>query len=908
MKLATQLTLAIVGVVAVTAAAVGLFSYRSVETAILPGQLDRAEMRVRLLAGNLQNYVGAARADVAGFRSAAIGGIIRASLAGGIDPKDGATTLDQWRAQLAQRLVGQMAAKLAYGQIRLIGIGGNGREIVRVDRSGPGGSIRIVPEGELQEKAARTYFEQTSRLGQNEIYVSPIDLNKEHGVIEVPNDPVMRIATPVLTPDGAPFGIFIINLNMQPAFDLLRRDAGGSSQIYVVNEAGDYLVNPDPAREFGFEFGKSFRWQDEFPQFAAAVGSAAQAARVSATATGDRIGIAMSSVRLAEGPLVSVIQRLPYSALVAPAAAAEVSSATVGLFAVLGALVLAVAVARSLTRPLEELSGAVKAFSRGATVHIPMRAGGEIGLFARAFERMIREVQNRTADLQTEIEARRQTEIQLKEHIAREQLFGAAVQSSIDAIVTKTSDGVITGWNPAAELIFGFDASESIGQRIDIIVPEDRRAELDDIMARIRAGELVRHHETVRQTKSGAQIDVSLSISPIKSASGEVIGACKIAREITEQKLAEEKFKLAFEACPSGMVMTNRDGVIVLVNKETEHLFGYRREELIGRPVEILVPERFRPQHIRDRVQYLTKPKTRYITAAYEFYARRKDGTEFPIEVGLNPIRTAQDLLVLSVVVDITERKRLDRLKDEFVSTVSHELRTPLTSIRGSLGLLMGTAARDLPEQARRLLAIAESNSQRLVKLVNDILDIEKLESGQIAFKFKVVDIRPLIEQIVDANLGFAHTYLVRLRADFQIEGELWVDPDRLSQALTNLISNAIKFSPPDGEVVVGVGRNGDGFRLSVRDHGEGIPAEFKPRIFQKFAQADGTSTKKTGGTGLGLSIAKEIVGRLGGELAFADAPGGGTIFYLDLPSCGQARAAPPAPGAASGVALREIA
>ena len=257
-----------------------------------------------------------------------------------------------------------------------------------------------------------------------------------------------------------------------------------------------------------------------------------------------------------------------------------------------------------------------------------------------------------------------------------------------------------------------------------------------------------------------------------------------------------------------------------------------------------------------------------------DLVGRRKDGSEFPVEIGLNPIKTRRGVLILSVIVDITERKRLERLKDTFVSTVSHELRTPLTSICGSLGLLMGTAAKDLPERTVRLLTLAQSNSERLVKLVNDILDIEKLEAGQVVFKFKLVELRPLIEQVVDGNRGFADTYLVGLRLDIQGEAQVWADPDRLSQVVTNLISNAIKFSRPDGEVVIAAKEQDGGIRLSVRDHGNGIPAEFKPRIFQKFAQADGSNTKKTGGTGLGLSIVKEIVTRLSGDVGFADAPG----------------------------------
>ncbi len=477
----------------------------------------------------------------------------------------------------------------------------------------------------------------------------------------------------------------------------------------------------------------------------------------------------------------------------------------------------------------------------------------------------------------------RRTAAALERHADRERLFGAAVQSSVDAIVTKTLNGVITGWNPAAEQLFGYSAAEAVGERIDIIVPDDRREESRGILARIRCGEIVDHHETVRRAKNGTHIEVALSVSPIKSPSGEIIGACKITRDVTEQKAAEEKFKLAVESCPSGMLMADRSGRVVMVNSAIEDLFGYRREELIGQSIEILVPERLRAQHFAERCNYTVKPKVRRMEANQNLCGRRKDGTEFPVEIGLNPIQTRRGVLILSVIVDITERKRLDRLKDTFVSTVSHELRTPLTSICGSLGLLMGTAAKDLPERTVRLLSLARSNSERLVKLVNDILDIEKLEAGQVVFKFKAVKIRPLIEQIVDDNRGYADTYLVRLRHDIQADGEVWADPDRLSQVLTNLIANAIKFSPPNGEVVVAVKGCGDGLRLSVCDQGDGIPAEFKPRIFQKFAQADGTNSKKTGGTGLGLSIVKEIVTRLGGEMGFADAPGGGTIFYVDL-------------------------
>ena len=232
------------------------------------------------------------------------------------------------------------------------------------------------------------------------------------------------------------------------------------------------------------------------------------------------------------------------------------------------------------------------------------------------------------------------------------------------------------------------------------------------------------------------------------------------------------------------------------------------------------------------------------------------------------------------------ERKRLERLKDEFIATVSHELRTPLTSISGSLSLLMGTTPDSLPAPTRRLIEIAHKNSERLVRLVSDILDIEKMEAGEVSFKLGRVELWPLVEQTIEANRGFAEGYGVRIRLeDAAVVGDVRADPDRLAQVVTNLLSNAVKFSPRDNEVVVAIEKRAHVIRLSVRDHGLGIPVDFKSSVFEKFAQADATDARQKGGTGLGLSIVKQIVDRLGGGVGFADALGGGTVFHVTLPS-----------------------
>jgi PAS domain S-box-containing protein len=357
-------------------------------------------------------------------------------------------------------------------------------------------------------------------------------------------------------------------------------------------------------------------------------------------------------------------------------------------------------------------------------------------------------------------------------------------------------------------------------------------------------------------------------------------------RLIVEDGLAEEMFRLAVEACPSGMVMIDSAGKMVMVNTEIENQFGYTRQELIGRPVDSLVPERFRARHARHRHEFTPKPETRRMGAGRDLFGLRKDGTEFPVEVGLNPIRSGGDLMVLAVIVDISQRKHMEQLKDEFASTVSHELRTPLTSISGSLGLLVGQWSGKLPESAARLLTIAHKNSQRLVRLINDILDIEKIESGRVVFNFIRVGLRQVAEQAIEDNRGFAEGFGVTVWLDpGSIEAEVNADPDRLAQVITNLLSNAIKFSPTGGVVWVAVEAIGSAFRVSVRDHGPGIPEEFKSRIFEKFAQADGTDSRQKGGTGLGLSIVKQIVERLGGNVGFGDAPDGGAILYVDLPA-----------------------
>jgi PAS domain S-box-containing protein len=352
-------------------------------------------------------------------------------------------------------------------------------------------------------------------------------------------------------------------------------------------------------------------------------------------------------------------------------------------------------------------------------------------------------------------------------------------------------------------------------------------------------------------------------------------------RKNAEKHLAlmEARYHGLLEAAPDTMVVVNHAGEIVLLNLQAEKEFGYRRDELVGQNIKKIIPVRVAERLIVNDPRALLPLK---IGTETELTGRRKDGGEFPIEIMLSPLESAERILVIR---DITARRKNERLKDEFVATVSHELRTPLTSISGSLGLLAGQWASKLPDSAARLLTIAHTNSQRLARLLNDILDIEKLESGHVVFNLSRVSVRSLVEHAIEDNRGFAASYGVQVRLDAtSADADVNADPDRLAQVITNLLSNGIKFSPANGELLIAVQKVADKVRIAVRDHGSGVPDDFRLHIFEKFAQADATNTRQKGGTGLGLSIAKEIVERLGGTVGFEDASGGGTTFYVDLP------------------------
>lgn len=748
----------------------GLFYTKT--TALLTNHIiDDVAHSVNEAGFHLQSIVNTQKNDVLFLASTPpIQGMIRTRI-DDIDVDD-QSTLSQWMNRLKAIFHSQLQRKASYLTIRFIDK--TGQELVVASREN--GTIVYHDDKLLQNKAARNYVKNAFKLHEGLVYISEINLNREFGKVSVPHKEVLRTSTPVFdNRNGELAGLVVITAEIGGKLREIQQRAQHktNNKIFITNDHGGYLLHSEVNKTYGFDLGKRFRIQEDLPQVAKLFLPDNQQMQLILLPehTDNQEVVNFTKISFDEtNPnrfiAVAVIQDL---SAIAKEETAVLGNVTVwALFLTVVAAILALFLSFRLTRPIKNMTQAVEDFAheRPTEARLPVEQQDEVGVLARAFDSMMGQVvetQNNLRGINENLEAIVTERTRL---LAENELQQRTILETIaDAIITLDDKGIITSFNPAAELCFGYTEKEIIGKNISNLIPNAKRE---------------------------------------------------------------------------------------------EH------------------------QHYMDNS---AKFSDRIINISRDVEGQRKDKTLFPMELNVSPMKHNGQTGFVATLRDITARQRIEKMKNEFISTVSHELRTPLTSIRGSLGLISGGAVGELPSEANRMLKIAANNTERLLLLINDILDIQKIESGQLALKFQKLAVMPFLKQALEDNAAYGVQHDVKFVIDRSLDdAQVYADKDRLMQVMANLLSNAAKFSPEHETVEISVARHKDSIRISVTDHGAGISEDFQPKLFDKFTQSDSSDTRQKGGTGLGLSITKIIIENHGGRIDFVSKEGLGATFYIELP------------------------
>lgn len=493
--------------------------------------------------------------------------------------------------------------------------------------------------------------------------------------------------------------------------------------------------------------------------------------------------------------------------------------------------------------------------------------------------------------LQRKLDERKQIQESLQISQAR---FAGMLEIANDAIISVDAHQNITLFNQGAERIFGYTAEEVLGQPLDLLLPDRLGSAHRQHVAQFaqlngRARRMGERSEIFGRRQDGREFPAEASISKLQLGHETVFTA--ILRDISERKqteLALSQLAAIIESSEDAIVSKTLDGTIASWNASAERLYGYTSAEAIGQPIWIIVP----PDRVDEEDQILHKIQQGERIRYHETVRQRKNGTVVDVALTVSPVKDTQGQIVgiSTIARDITDRLQIDRMKSEFISIVSHELRTPLTSIHGSLGILASGLLKPDSDQGKRMLQIAVDSTNRLMRLINDILDIERIESGRVTMAKELCTVESLITEAVNVAQTLADQAGVTLSVT-SLPLQIWVDPDRIVQTLTNLLSNAIKFSPAGNTVWLTAeiqsqesDTNHPTLLFAVKDQGRGIPADKLDSIFGRFQQVDSSDSRNHEGTGLGLAICRSIVQQHEGRIWVESELGQGSTFFFTLP------------------------
>ncbi len=466
-------------------------------------------------------------------------------------------------------------------------------------------------------------------------------------------------------------------------------------------------------------------------------------------------------------------------------------------------------------------------------------------------------------------------------------LLAALVDSSDDAIFTKDLDGNILTWNHGAEVLYGYGADEIVGRSVGVLVPPGFPDEISGILRKIKAGERVRHYETVRRTKQGARLDVSLSISPLRDEGGTVIGASTIARDITAQKRdverlreSEARLRSIVEAAVDGIVVIDARGTIEAFNPGAERLFGYRADEMIGRSVNELMPAPYRDEHDGYIARYLQTGDAHIIGIGREVSAQRKDGSTFPVHLSVGEMSLAGERKFTGILHDLSSRVQMEeRLREqaalvrlgEMAAVIAHEVKNPLAAVRGAIQVI----GNRLPAGGRESAVVADiiARLDTLNQLVKDLLLFARPPQPQL----HALDVRLVLQ----ATASLLSQDAAHAGVHVTIEGSappILADAELLKIVFINLFANSAQAMKGHGEIRVTVAPDNGSCAVVVGDEGPGIPEHIRDRLFTPFV------TTKARGTGLGLSTVKRLVEAHHGRIQAESPASGGTRMTIRLP------------------------
>lgn len=461
----------------------------------------------------------------------------------------------------------------------------------------------------------------------------------------------------------------------------------------------------------------------------------------------------------------------------------------------------------------------------------------------------------------------------------------AVVTFSDDAIFSKSFDGTILSWNNGAKRLYGYAAHEIIGQSVQVLVPLDRQQEMQDNLRLIQAGGYIDHFETVRLRKDGSLVDVSLIISPIRNACGQVTGSATITRDISERRKLQEQIRrneqnlqAIIDGSPACIYVKDVQGSYTHVNKQVADLSHTTKEQMLGKRDSDFFPQEFAAIFQAHDQEVLETKRA----GAWEEEAPHEDGLHTYLSVKF-PLFDDHGVpnAVCGISTDITERKLLERRKDDFISMASHELKTPLTTLIAYTELLHRFLDQENNQKVLHYLSRMDAQLTKFARLITDLLDIAKVHAGKLMFVEENLLIDDLVGEVVEHFLPTAPQHRIL------IEGSAgWVigDRDRLGQVLLNLLSNAVKYSPQADRVMVRLSQSSGEVTVSIQDFGIGIPSQHREHIFERFYRVPGNSEKLFPGLGIGLFLCQQIIHRHGGRIWVESVEGQGATFSFALP------------------------